>query len=844
MPVYTGTALTNLTFDELRQWCVLSNGGNTARLNAFISEASSYGIGEIDALEDYAASYMNFYRSGEGTHTITSFADTAQINSVSAIDSNLSSVGRSSVEIPMSRVDDGSGNIGLSTSPASGGVSGLTYFLANVGQAVSATSAGIALGRTIDQALYDANPDYWNSIGLSGLDPQTWSSITNGDTSLASGLFNFIFGIDATNGTAQAYMNQDALAYMAYALAQNGWFNATEAITSYPPDMTDITSSQYPIPMPCGVAGSKQFRHLDSDPLYYNDGYHISSSSGTVYYTVPVTFNSVLGCYIAQSCPTFFSLEPFSYSWWYRTSLSNPPNRTVAARSATINGLTVYYSYNNQGTGSVSSNNTTAAFAGHPLDTAPNDYGNYYYMPEFSVTYNANIGYIGLYGTLTSVSDVDGVAPQPNATTPDTSTWTDPASTLSSLQSQYPSWFQNPLTYDATQPDGTATQLTYVPVPTPTATSATDTQPTSGDNTQTQTQTQVDTSMQTLIDLVTQLITDPQPQTQTDTSTSTPTPPQNPVDTGTGDTPTPTAPTGSASALWSVYHPTQAQINSFGAWLWGSPFLTNIGKLFENPIDGVISLMKVFASPVDAGTANIVVGTLDSNVSSATVTQQYVDVDCGYVSVTEDFGNVFDYPPYTTINLYLPFIGIVPLDVNDVMRSTLHVKYGVDVFTGACLAMVEVTRDLCTVNMYQYSGMCGVSYPLSNVQNQQLISGLLTVAGGIASTVASGGVTAPAALAVAGGAAGTMKTSIGKSGGFSGNSGAMGIKKPYLIIQRPQTKVAQLFPTLSGYPTNISGKLSDFSGHVVVSAVHVEGIPATDGELAQIESLLKEGVLV
>ena len=59
-----------------------------------------------------------------------------------------------------------------------------------------------------------------------------------------------------------------------------------------------------------------------------------------------------------------------------------------------------------------------------------------------------------------------------------------------------------------------------------------------------------------------------------------------------------------------------------------------------------------------------------------------------------------------------------------------------------------------------------------------------------------------------------------------------------------QTKVAETFPRLSGYPTNISGKLNDFSGQVNVTSVHVEGINATDSELREIESLLKSGVLV
>jgi hypothetical protein len=178
------------------------------------------------------------------------------------------------------------------------------------------------------------------------------------------------------------------------------------------------------------------------------------------------------------------------------------------------------------------------------------------------------------------------------------------------------------------------------------------------------------------------------------------------------------------------------------------------------------------------------------------------------------------------------------------MRSTINIIYGVDVFTGACLAMVEVTRDGNTVNLYQYAGVCAVSYPLGNVQQSQLFAGLLAVAGGVAASIASGGVAALAALAVVGGVGAAAQSSIGRSGGFSGNAGAMGIKKPYLILQRPQTKVADTFPELAGYPTNYSCKLGDCSGHVVVKHVHIEGVNATDTELEQIDSLLKDGVIV
>ena len=99
-------------------------------------------------------------------------------------------------------------------------------------------------------------------------------------------------------------------------------------------------------------------------------------------------------------------------------------------------------------------------------------------------------------------------------------------------------------------------------------------------------------------------------------------------------------------------------------------------------------------------------------------------------------------------------------------------------------------------------------------------------------------------MGIASGVVSAGHTSIGRSGGFSANAGAMGIKVPYLILERPQTKVAPDFTTLTGYPTNASGPLGSFSGQVKVTHVHIEGVSATESELQEIDKLLKSGVIV
>ena len=98
-------------------------------------------------------------------------------------------------------------------------------FAGAVSQGICAAGWGIQLGKLIDSALYNANPDYWDSIGMSSLNPETWNSITAGDDSFAAKLFNVVFGLDPNTGKAQMFVDQNALAYLTAYMNSNGMFN-------------------------------------------------------------------------------------------------------------------------------------------------------------------------------------------------------------------------------------------------------------------------------------------------------------------------------------------------------------------------------------------------------------------------------------------------------------------------------------------------------------------------------------------------------------------------------------------------------------------------------------------
>ena len=271
--------------------------------------------------------------------------------------------------------------------------------------------------------------------------------------------------------------------------------------------------------------------------------------------------------------------------------------------------------------------------------------------------------------------------------------------------------------------------------------------------------------------------------------------------------------------------------------------MDQIKKLFNDPMQSIIGLHKIFCTPTVSGSSNIKVGYLDSGVTSNVVSNQYTTLSCGSVDLAEYFGNVFDYSPYTDVSLYLPFVGIVRLNVADVMRATLTVTYHFDVLTGACLVEVKVTRDSHDAVIYQYTGNAAAQYPLSSGSYMGILSGILSIAGGIAGTVATGGAAAPLLIGSAASAL-SMKTKVERSGSLSGNSGAMGIKIPYLIINRPQAALADNYQNYIGIPTNQETLISDTTGFVKYDVIHLTGVPATEKEKSEIQTLFSQGVLI
>lgn len=344
---------------------------------------------------------------------------------------------------------------------------------------------------------------------------------------------------------------------------------------------------------------------------------------------------------------------------------------------------------------------------------------------------------------------------------------------------------------------------------------------------------------------------------------------------GIGD---PTNVDGGVGGLVSVYNPTYAELQAFSQWLWVTYADATIDKIWNNPFDGVISLHELYATPNKGARKNIKSGFLVSPVSSITIPNRYSEINCGTAIFPEYWGNYLDYSPYSKALCYLPFIGIVELNVDDIVGHAVNITYRVDSYSGACIALITCAKEGSNGVLYQFSGNCSVQMPIAGgtqaaikaaqisagaYQNAYHTAGLAGLMGGMlgglgslltgniggAISQAVGGIGSYATNQAFGQANATSQTvsaksSVQHSGQFGESFGAMGAKRPYMIIKRPVQVVVPNYQNEYGYQAHKYVTIGECDGYLRCRGVHVQSARATDAEKHAIEQMLMEGVYV
>lgn len=361
----------------------------------------------------------------------------------------------------------------------------------------------------------------------------------------------------------------------------------------------------------------------------------------------------------------------------------------------------------------------------------------------------------------------------------------------------------------------------------------------------------------------------------------------------------------SSAGLFTRYVMSTATTRAFGDWLFSDNIIDTIVKefmalIFASPMEAIISMISypfsIGSLPgVATAASNVFYGNKDSGIASlGRLTNGFATIDWGTVAIAEYWGNFLDYSPHTKIELYLPWsTGFVDLDPNDVMNSTISIVTNIELDKGTCIHNVYNGRGAV---IGQYSGVCGKQLPITALDTSGKALSAVVAATAVAVSAGAAGITAAGAAATESAAVGALRGAkaaglsiegqltaaesmrsimskfhkdytpvakagskvaavsgiaaaripphIQRSGSFTGNGSGMGVQYPYFILSRPDQSVPDQYGAYVGYPSNIYSSLGALSGYTEVGSIYLDGIACTENERAEIDALLKGGVIL
>ena len=303
-----------------------------------------------------------------------------------------------------------------------------------------------------------------------------------------------------------------------------------------------------------------------------------------------------------------------------------------------------------------------------------------------------------------------------------------------------------------------------------------------------------------------------------------------------------------SSGLIKCYLPTEQQLIDLTNFLWSTDFFDNIIKNQASPMENIISLSVIPSISIVAGSKNIVIGNKDTGIPSQYTQSEWVRVNCGEINISEYFGNFCDFSPHTDLDIFLPFIGFQKLETDDFVGGKLKLYYHVNVFTGTVLAFIESTKSGKNIIVATFEGNCQMNIPISNANYLQYYTGIaqsvMSIAGGAAQAATGNMIGATQSIVSGIGSAISAKPAYARSGGCSGVGSFMNSRRAYLMIHRPVPTTSSALKSEHGLVSNKYQRVGAYSGFTVCQNVILDGISATQSELDEIETLLKEGVII
>lgn len=362
-----------------------------------------------------------------------------------------------------------------------------------------------------------------------------------------------------------------------------------------------------------------------------------------------------------------------------------------------------------------------------------------------------------------------------------------------------------------------------------------------------------------------------------------------------------------------VYACTSAELNDLYNWMGGGAAGTSgtspvtVPDSFD-PMNRIVGLIG-YPMIIDAGVGDQTTFTFrnaaNQTINTGWSTYKYANFDrafdFGTVTIPnwEELENGAPFLDYSaTVEIYIPFCGVVGLDPQAVMGCTLNCKMWIDFVTGDCSAVVYTNyggedaqhpvafvSGNCgsaeVVSANAFGAYQGAKAQASHKMSQAILGGFKDLATSVIGGATTGFTRGAANPTGTGGNAGMRAGAIGSVIGGAMNlgvnltlqnmdnryavqvaknalgttiSGSFGQQTSWYYMDTPYIKVTwptpiskdvELYGKTFGVPVHRSGALSEFTGYTICNNVDVSGIAdATASELAIIKQFLETGVFI
>lgn len=286
--------------------------------------------------------------------------------------------------------------------------------------------------------------------------------------------------------------------------------------------------------------------------------------------------------------------------------------------------------------------------------------------------------------------------------------------------------------------------------------------------------------------------------------------------------------------LTSVYNVTPEKLNQLGRFIWTDDAMDNIKLLNNSPIQNIVSCKCIPFLASGTTAKNIVLGNIDTGVLGNKVNSNIGKVLIGSVNVTPPFNNFLSYGNYTSVSIYLPYLGMRQLDTDKVMGKTLKVYYNVDCLSGNCV--IELFSNNVKIN--EFSCNVSIDIALTSSNRAEIEKGYITSAIGGGVSLASGNVIGALGSGLN---ASMQKYNYAQSGSCSGSAYTNISKNCYIIIEYPDLLDNNSYKHTKGKPCEKRKRIGNCKGFTTISNVDLQ-VKATETEINAIKDLLSSGV--